>query len=139
MFKLSRALAMSVKKTESQWRAQLSPLQFAVLRQSATEPSGLSRLQDGSNGVYHCVGCDNPLYKADQKFNSGCGWPSFYEEIPGSIRLLEDNSHGMQRTEMRCSRCDGHLGHVFKGEGFGGDKDERHCVNGIVLQFKPLE
>jgi peptide-methionine (R)-S-oxide reductase len=126
-----------VKKSESEWRAQLSPAQFAILRSSRTEPAGTSNFQNKEPGIYHCVGCDSPLYKSNEKFDSGCGWPSFYEEIPGSIKLFEDNSLGMQRTEMKCATCGGHLGHVFKGEGFGGDKDERHCVNGIILKFKP--
>lgn len=125
----------AIKKSESEWRAQLSPAQFAILRESRTEPAGTSKFSD-AKGVYHCVGCDAPLYLSNQKFDSGCGWPSFFEEIPGSIKLYGDKSLGMTRTEMRCATCDGHLGHVFKNEGFGGAKDERHCVNGIILNFK---
>lgn len=134
---MSMSSSFPVTKTDAQWRAQLSPEQFAILRQSHTEPAGTSKFDSKATGLYHCAGCDAPLYKSTTKFDSGCGWPSFYEEIPGSIKLFDDSSLGMQRTEMKCAQCGGHLGHVFKGEGFGGAKDERHCVNGIVLQFKP--
>lgn len=88
-----------------------------------------------SEGVYTCAGCDAPLYKASHKFKSGCGWPAYFDSIPGAVKRFEDNSLGMQRTEIVCSNCGGHLGHVFKGEGYPTPTDERHCVNSISLKF----
>ncbi|KAM9896186.1 hypothetical protein OXX79_007618 [Metschnikowia pulcherrima] len=125
-------------KTEQEWSAVLSPQQFRVLRQSGTEApfSGEYVKTPAGKGEYLCVGCSQPLYKADTKFPAHCGWPAFYEAIPGAIRTIEDRSMGMTRTEMRCSKCDGHLGHIFKGEGYKTPTDERHCVNSICLKLK---
>lgn len=127
-------------KTEPEWRAVLSPEQFRVLRQAGTEApfSGEYVSNPASKtGVYECVGCLQPLYKASTKFLAHCGWPAFYEAIPGSITIQRDISHGMVREEMKCSKCDGHLGHVFKGEGYNTPTDERHCVNSICLKLNP--
>lgn len=132
------------------WRTLLSPNQFAVLREAATEPPGYSEQVKGEleyqlkaeyktkypqNGAYACVGCNAPLYYARSKFNSGCGWPAFYDGIPGAIEERPDED-GM-RVEIVCANCKGHLGHVFKGEGFPTPTDERHCVNGICLRYEP--
>lgn len=127
-----------VSKTENEWRAILSPVQFAVLREKGTErpDTGVYNKFDQS-GVYSCAGCGQPLYKSTTKFSSGCGWPAFYEGLPGAIKTHTDKSFGTVRTEIVCSRCDGHLGHVFKGEGFQTPTDERHCVNSVSLNFKP--
>lgn len=102
---------MSLPKTEDEWRAKLTPQQFKVLRQSGTEMAGTGEYNKTKDkGVYHCVGCDAPLYSSEAKFDSGCGWPAFFEALPGALKIIEDNSHGMRRIEMRCAKCDGHLG-----------------------------
>ncbi|KAG7191377.1 uncharacterized protein KQ657_003498 [Scheffersomyces spartinae] len=127
-----------VVKSDSEWRLQLLPAAFKVLRQGGTEPAGTgeyNRTPAKENGVYRCVGCSNPLYKALTKFDSHCGWPAFFEAIPGSITTLKDTSFGMVREEMRCAKCDGHLGHIFRGEGYKNPTDERHCVNSVCLKF----
>ncbi|KAG5360860.1 Peptide methionine sulfoxide reductase B5 [Yarrowia sp. B02] len=125
-------------KSDSEWRAVLSPEQFRVLREKGTERPHTGKYNSTfDNGTYNCAGCDAPLYTSKAKFHSSCGWPAFYEAIPGSLKLIEDNSLGMSRTEMVCAKCDGHLGHVFKGEGYDTPTDERHCVNSVSLNFKP--
>ncbi|KAI8975120.1 peptide methionine sulfoxide reductase B2, chloroplastic [Mycotypha africana] len=124
-------------KTEEEWRAILSPEQFRVLRQKGTERPGTGEYNKfNEKGVYHCAGCNAPLYESTTKFDSGCGWPAFFDAIPGAIVRHEDNTLGMQRIEICCAKCGGHLGHVFKGEGFSTPTDERHCVNSISLRFK---
>lgn len=93
-----------------------------------------------SSGVYACAGCNQPLYKAETKFKSGCGWPAFYEAIPGAIDRHVDRTFGMKRIEITCSGCGGHQGHVFEGEGFNPEKgDERHCVNSVSIRFQEDE
>lgn len=126
-------------KSEEEWKAILSPQQFRVLRQQGTEAPYTGEYNSKpatKTGVYECVGCGNPLYKSLTKFDSNCGWPAFYEAIPGSLKILQDLSHGMVREEMRCNKCDGHLGHIFRGEGYKNPTDERHCVNSVCLKFK---
>ncbi|ORY96389.1 peptide methionine sulfoxide reductase B2, chloroplastic [Syncephalastrum racemosum] len=123
-------------KSESEWRAILTPEQFRVLRQKGTEAPGTSAYNKHyEKGVYHCAGCDAPLYTSDTKFNSGCGWPAFFDAIPGAVVRHEDNTLGMKRIEICCAKCGGHLGHVFQGEGFDTPTDERHCVNGVSMRF----
>ncbi len=133
------------KYTDAQWRELLSPTEYRILRESGTEPAGTGRYLDDPTGddgkhlpgAFVCAGCGNPLYPATTKFHSGCGWPSFFEEIePGSIVLFQDTSHGTVRTEMRCARCDGHLGHVFD-DAPDQPTGKRHCVNGFALLFVP--
>ena len=134
------------------WKTVLSPNQFAVLRQAATEPPGYSENTPGeleyelkastgsktpSSGVFECVGCGAPLYKADTKFDSGCGWPAFYTGMPGAIKEKPDADG--RRVEIVCNNCDSHLGHVFKGENFPTPTNERHCVNGICLTYNPAK
>ncbi|CAD6571644.1 MAG: hypothetical protein TREMPRED_000333 [Tremellales sp. Tagirdzhanova-0007] len=129
-----------VQKSDSEWVAQLSPAQFRVLRQKGTERPGSSPFDKKTDaGVYTCAGCDAPLYTSKTKFNSGCGWPAFYDTVPGAVIRNEDRSMFMSRIEILCANCGGHLGHVFKGEKFGNPIDERHCVNGISLNFKEDE
>lgn len=129
-----------IVRDESEWRAILTPVQFAVLREKATERPYTGEYNNfNKEGVYGCAGCGQPLYNSTTKFNSGCGWPAFYEGIPGAIKTKTDRSFGTVRTEIMCSRCGGHLGHVFKGEGFKTPTDERHCVNSISLKFKENE
>ena len=88
-----------------------------------------------SSGVYSCAGCGTALYKATHKFKSGCGWPAFFDAVPGAVTRHTDSALGMVRTEIVCSSCGGHLGHVFKGEGYATPTDERHCVNSVSIKF----
>lgn len=113
--------------------------QFRILREKGTEPPGSGTYDKHypDAGVYTCAGCDAPLYKADHKFKSGCGWPAYFDSIPGAVVRHEDNSLFMKRIEIMCANCGGHLGHVFKGEGFPTPTDERHCVNSVSLKFSP--
>ncbi|EFQ98451.1 methionine-R-sulfoxide reductase B2 [Nannizzia gypsea CBS 118893] len=129
------------KKTDAEWRAVLSPQQFHVLRQKGTERAFTGEYDKHmpESGVYECAGCSAPLYKATHKFKSGCGWPAYFDCIPGAVKRLDDRSFGITRTEIVCSNCGGHLGHVFKGEGFDTPTDERHCVNSISLKFSEDE
>lgn len=124
-------------KTEQEWQATLSKEQFRILRQKGTEAPGTGQYNKHfEEGIYGCAACNAPLYKSTTKFDSGCGWPAFYDSIPGAITRHEDKSHGMVRTEIVCTACGGHLGHVFKGENFGNPINERHCVNSVSLTFK---
>ncbi|XP_039062979.1 peptide methionine sulfoxide reductase B5-like [Hibiscus syriacus] len=133
---VAMAASGSLQKSEEEWRAILSPEQFRILRQKGTEYPGTGEYDKFfEDGVYNCAGCGTPLYKSTTKFNSGCGWPAFYEGLPGAINCNPDPD-GM-RTEITCAACGGHLGHVFKGEGFPTPTDERHCVNSISLKFVP--
>ncbi|TFK74942.1 peptide methionine sulfoxide reductase msrB [Pluteus cervinus] len=127
----------TVQKSEEEWRAVLSREQFRVLREKGTEPAGTGEYDKHyDEGVYSCAGCGTPLYKSTTKFKSGCGWPAFFDAIPGAVGRREDGAFGMVRTEIVCNACGGHLGHVFKGEGFPTPTDERHCVNSVSLKFK---
>jgi methionine-R-sulfoxide reductase len=117
------------------------PEQFRVLRNKGTEPPGSGTFDKHypTAGVYSCLGCDAPLYKANHKFDSGCGWPAFWDAIPGAVGQRPDPGLGMMRTEIVCNNCGGHLGHIFKGEKFGNPKDERHCVNSVSINFSAEE
>lgn len=127
-----------ITKTAAEWRAILTPDQFRVLREKGTERPYVGKYDKTFKpGVYNCAACGSPLYRSTAKFDSGCGWPAFYEAIPGAINLHKDKSLGMMRTEMTCAKCDGHLGHVFYDEGYKQPTNERHCVNSISLTFKP--
>ncbi|KAF4820890.1 hypotheticall protein [Colletotrichum siamense] len=125
------------KRTDDEWRAVLNKEQFRILRQKGTEAPGSGTFDKHypSEGVYACAGCSTPLYKANHKFKSGCGWPAYFDSIPGAVVRHEDRTLGMARTEIVCANCGGHLGHVFKGEGFDTPTDERHCVNSVSLTF----
>ena len=128
-----------VSKTDEEWRAQLSPEEYAVLRQAGTErPWTGEYVETKTPGVYHCRACGLELFTSDTKFDSNCGWPSFDDAIPGRVKEIEDRTLGMTRTEIRCARCDSHLGHVFHGEGFTA-KDTRHCVNSVSIRLEPRE
>jgi len=125
-----------VQKSEDEWRAILSPAQFKVLREKGTERPGTGEYEHNKDeGVYTCGACDAPLYKSATKFDSGCGWPAFFDGIPGAIVRKEDKAWGMSRIEIMCANCGSHLGHVFKGEKYDTPTDERHCVNSISLKF----
>ena len=122
--------------TDAEWRAKLSPAAFAVLRQESTERAGSSPLdQEKRAGVFHCAGCDLPLFDMKTKFNSGTGWPSFYEPLTNAVATREDKSFFSTRTEVHCRRCGGHLGHVFPD----GPRPTglRYCMNGVSLRFEP--
>lgn len=128
-----------IMKSEQEWRATLTPAQFKVLRQQSTERpySGeYVNRPSNTNSTYVCVGCLQPLYEASTQFDSHCGWPAFYKAIPGALTVHKDSTFGMVREEMRCSKCDGHLGHIFRGEGYDNPTDERHCVNSICLKLE---
>eukprot|EP01099_Mayorella_cantabrigiensis_P001582 TRINITY_DN1712_c0_g1_i1.p1 TRINITY_DN1712_c0_g1~~TRINITY_DN1712_c0_g1_i1.p1 ORF type:complete len:153 (+),score=23.80 TRINITY_DN1712_c0_g1_i1:69-461(+) len=128
---------MSTQLSEEEWRVKLTPEQFRVLRLKGTERPGTGEYDKHyEEGVYHCAGCDAPLYKSSTKFNSGCGWPAFFDAIPGALTRHRDDSIGRTRTEIVCAKCGGHLGHVFKGEGYKNPTDERHCVNSVSLRFQ---
>ena len=111
--------------------------QFRVIREKGTEApyTGKYDKHMPSSGVYKCAACEAPLYRANHKFKSGCGWPAFFDALPGAVTRHEDRTFGMARTEIVCSKCGGHLGHVFKGEGYPTPTDERHCVNSVSLNF----
>ncbi|KAF2860602.1 methionine-R-sulfoxide reductase [Piedraia hortae CBS 480.64] len=133
----SRKMSYPVKKSDAEWQAQLSSEQFRVLRQQGTEApyTGEYDKHFPEKGVYTCAACQAPLYTANQKFKSGCGWPAFFDTVPGAVTRHTDSSFGMERTEIVCSNCGSHLGHVFKGEGYPTPTDERHCVNSVSLKF----
>jgi peptide-methionine (R)-S-oxide reductase len=124
-------------KTEDEWRARLNPEEFRVLRLAGTEPAWTGEYTDTKTaGVYRCRACGAKLFESATKFDSHCGWPSFDEALPGAIRYIEDRSHGMVRTEVRCARCDSHLGHRFDGEHFT-PKDARYCINSVSMTLDP--
>ncbi|KAI0343205.1 peptide methionine sulfoxide reductase msrB [Trametopsis cervina] len=126
----------SKAKSEGEWRAVLNKEQFRILREKGTEPAGTGKYDKFyKDGTYNCAGCGTPLYTSKHKFDSGCGWPAFFDAIPGAVSRHEDRSWGMTRIEITCTACGGHLGHVFKGEGFNTPTDERHCVNSVSLNF----
>jgi peptide-methionine (R)-S-oxide reductase len=127
-----------VVKTEAEWRKQLSPEAYKVLRDHGTERAGSSPLdREKRVGVFHCAGCDLPLFASQTKFDSGTGWPSFYQPLPNAIATTTDRSFFMTRTEVHCRRCGGHLGHVFDD----GPKPTglRYCMNGVSLRFEPAK
>ena len=131
-------MGYEVSKSEEEWKQKLDAESFAVLRQAATERAWTGELLDEHRaGLYTCKGCGNELFKAGTKFDSGCGWPSFYESIrPDAVELIDDTTLGMVRTEVRCARCGGHLGHVFP-DGFGTPTGDRYCMNSLALDFTP--
>ena len=125
-----------IQKSEREWQEVLTPEQFRVLRKHGTERAGTSPLDKNyDDGTYQCAGCGQPLFTSETKFNSGTGWPSFYKPIEGAIATTTDRSLFMTRTEVHCSRCGGHLGHVFSD----GPKPtgQRYCMNGVSLEFTP--
>ena len=123
--------------SEDEWRVRLTPAEFRVLRQGGTEPAFTGEyVETKTPGMYECRACGAQLYPSDTKFDSHCGWPSFDDAVPGAVKEIEDRSHGMVRTEVRCARCDSHLGHVFKGEMMTA-KNTRHCVNSVSIRLDP--
>ena len=130
--------AFAVVKSDEEWKAVLTPQQFQVLRGHATErPGSCALLQEHRAGTFHCAGCAQALFVADRKFESGTGWPSFFAPLDGAIGTTVDDSFFMKRTEAHCSRCGGHLGHVF--EDGPPPTGLRYCINGVALNFMPSD
>ena len=128
----------AVSRTAAEWRQRLSDLEYHVLRESGTERPFTGEFTDTTTeGVYSCRACGAELFQSGTKFDSHCGWPSFYESVrPEAVELIEDRSHGMVRTEVRCANCGSHLGHVFP-DGFGTPTGDRYCMNSLSLSFTP--
>jgi peptide-methionine (R)-S-oxide reductase len=125
--------------TEEEWRVRLSPAEYRVLRQAGTEPAFTGEyVSTKTKGVYRCRACGAELFTSDTKFESHCGWPSFWAPLAEDrVRYIEDRTLGMRRVEVRCARCDSHLGHVFEGEGYDVPTDQRYCINSISLTLEP--
>lgn len=130
-----------VHKSDAEWREQLSPAEYAVLREAGTErPWTGEYVSTATEGVYRCRACGAELFRSTEKFDSHCGWPSFWSPADSdTVVLIEDRSLGMLRTEVRCAACDSHLGHVFVGEGYDTPTDARYCINSISLTLEPGE
>lgn len=132
-----------VEKTEEEWKQELTEKQFHILRKAGTErPFGkeYDEFKKQGGGKYLCAGCGAELFTSETKFDSKCGWPSFFDPADAqNVNTFEDFHLGYLRTEVRCAGCDGHLGHVFKGEGFDTPTDKRYCINGAILKFVPFE
>jgi peptide-methionine (R)-S-oxide reductase len=130
--------AFPVSFTDEEWKKKLSPESYYVLRQHGTERAGTSPLdREKRKGTFVCAGCGQDLFTSETKFDSGTGWPSFFEPIPGAIGTSEDSKFFMRRTEVHCSRCGGHLGHVF--EDGPPPTGLRYCMNGVAMDFRPAE
>ena len=133
----------NIVKSDEEWKKELTPEQYRILREAGTErPFGsvYKEFKKQGGGTYICVGCNTELFSSKEKFDSQCGWPSFYDASKNeNVKAVPDVSGGMVRTEVRCAKCDGHLGHIFEGEGFDTPTDQRYCINGSVLRFVPDE
>jgi peptide-methionine (R)-S-oxide reductase len=131
----------AVQRSEEEWRQALSPAEYQVLRRAGTERPFTGEYTDTTTvGVYACRACGAELFESDTKFESHCGWPSFYSPLAGdSVEYVEDRALGMKRVEVRCASCGSHLGHVFEGEGYDTPTDQRYCINSISLTLKPAD
>lgn len=131
----------SVEKSDEEWKKELTPEQYRILRQAGTERANgkvYDEFKKQGAGTYYCAGCNAKLFSSKEKFDSHCGWPSFYDPAKAeNVKTDTDYLLGYPRTEVRCAVCDGHLGHVFTGEGFDTPTDKRFCINGTVLKFVP--
>jgi peptide-methionine (R)-S-oxide reductase len=124
----------AVEKSDEDWKRELTPEQFQVMRQHGTERAGTSPLNaEKRDGTFRCAACGEPLFDSGTKYESGSGWPSFYKPLEGAVGTDEDSSHGMRRTEVHCAKCGGHLGHVFPDG--PQPTGERYCMNGVALRF----
>lgn len=132
-----------VVKTDEEWKKILTPEQYHILREAGTERAYgeiYKEFKEQGEGAYHCAGCDALLFSSKEKFDSKCGWPSFYDPAKAeNVTTKRDTSAGMVRIEVVCAKCDGHLGHVFEGEGFDTPTDKRYCINGVGLKFVPAK
>ena len=128
-----------VALTDDQWREKLTPAEFAVLRRAGTERPGTGEYTDThTEGIYQCRACGAELFRSTEKFDSHCGWPSFFDPSRSdAVILRSDDTHGMHRVEVLCANCHSHLGHVFSGEGYPTPTDQRYCINSICLTLKP--
>ena len=133
-------MGYQVEKTDEEWREQLSRDEYAVLRKAGTERAFTGEYTDTKTvGVYRCRACQAELFKSETKFDSHCGWPSFYAPLAEDlVEYLEDSSHGMKRVEVRCATCGSHLGHVFD-DGYGTPTGQRYCINSISMTLEPAE
>lgn len=135
--------AGKVVKTDAEWKKELTPEQYRILREAGTERANgevYKEFKHQGKGTYHCAGCNALLFSSDQKFDSGCGWPSFYDPAKAeNVTLKKDVTLGMTRIEVNCAKCGGHLGHVFEGEGFDTPTDKRFCINGGGLIYVPAK
>ena len=131
--------APKVALSDSEWREKLTPEEYAVLRQAGTERPFVGKYTDTkTEGVYHCRACRAELFRSTEKFESHCGWPSFFDPSDSdAVILREDTSLGMRRVEVVCATCHSHLGHVFEGEGYPTPTDQRYCINSISLTLEP--
>jgi peptide-methionine (R)-S-oxide reductase len=131
----------ALEKTDEQWRAELSPQEYEVLREAGTERAFTGEYTDNHRtGVYRCRACGTELFRSDHKFDSHCGWPSFFTPLAGeNVIERTDRAWGMARTEVLCATCHSHLGHVFAGEGYGTPTDQRYCINSISLTFEEAD
>ncbi|MER5483203.1 peptide-methionine (R)-S-oxide reductase MsrB [Streptomyces sp. NPDC002812] len=134
-------MSYEVEKTDEQWQAELTPSEYQVLRLAGTEPAFRGEYTDTkTEGVYSCRACGSELFRSTEKFESHCGWPSFYDpKDSDAVELKADVTHGMVRTEVLCAKCGSHLGHVFEGEGYPTPTDQRYCINSISLRLTPAE
>jgi peptide-methionine (R)-S-oxide reductase len=132
---------LKVVKTEDEWRKQLGDVAYHVLRQAGTERPFTGEYTDTkTEGVYECRACGAELFRSDEKFESHCGWPSFFAPLAGDrVQYIEDKSLGSTRVEVRCASCGSHLGHVFHGEGYDTPTDDRYCINSVSLVLKPVQ
>jgi peptide-methionine (R)-S-oxide reductase len=133
-------MAYDVTKTDEEWRAELGPQAYNVLREAGTErPYTGEYVNEKRQGIYDCRACGAELFRSDTKFESHCGWPSFFAPETDAVEYIEDRAMGMKRVEVRCARCGSHLGHVFDGEGYDTPTDRRFCINSLSLRLDPAE
>ena len=133
------SMTYRVDRSDAEWRERLSPDEYHVLREAGTEKPWTGEYVDTkTEGVYRCRACDAELFRSETKFESHCGWPSFYTPLAEDrVEYIEDNSLGMRRVEVRCANCGSHLGHVFEGEGYDVPADQRYCINSISVRLEP--
>ena len=133
-----RTESYPVQRSDAEWRKRLTPEQYRIMRQHGTEaPGSCSLLTEKRAGTFVCAGCDTPLFQTDTKFESGTGWPSFFNPIPGALATTEDRTYGMLRTEVHCATCGSHMGHVFPDG--PPPTGLRYCINGVALNFQPKD